>query len=84
MPEVTADATTLMRQAPMTAEYYLREAVDQIDRVFGSGFAKKNPELVSVFMQVCAQDLHTAMLKCGAQDIAAALEQIASAVQSAE
>ncbi len=84
MPEVTADGTTLMRQAPMTAEYYLRGAVEQIDSVFGDGFAKKNPQLVGVFMQVSAQDLHTAMLKCGAQDIAAALEQIASAVESAE
>ena len=84
MPEVTADATTLMRQAPMTAEYYLREAVEQINAVFGDDFAKKNPQLVGVFMQVSARDLHTAMLKCGAQDIAAALEQIASAVESAE
>lgn len=59
---ITADATTLMRQAPMTAQTYLIEAVRCIDTEFGCGYAKEHPELVAAFMQASASDFNFATL----------------------
>lgn len=47
----------LMDQGPMTADYYLGEAVKRIDAQFGEGYAKKNPALVAEFMKVSALDV---------------------------
>lgn len=55
------DADNLMRQAPMTAELYLRNAVASIDQVFGVGYAKANPAVVAAFLQTCAMDFATVM-----------------------
>lgn len=57
-----ATPETLMRQAPMTIEVYLLEAVKIIDEQFGSGYAKKNPELVGSFIQACASDFQAGFL----------------------
>lgn len=54
------DGDTALRQAHYTAETYMVEAVREIDKLFGEGYAKKNPSLVGVFMQVAAADFHTA------------------------
>lgn len=72
---ITADATTLMRQAPMTAQTYLLEAISCIDEAFGKGYAKEHPELVAAFMQVSGQDFTMAIL---AQTIAEAADSISS------
>lgn len=58
---MSADADTLMRQAPMTADLYLRKAVQSIDEVFGAGYAKEHPEIVAAFMQACTVDFATVM-----------------------
>lgn len=55
-----AKAEIFMEQAGDTAEYWLRKAVDSIDEIFGDGYAKKNPELVSGFMIAASND-QTAM-----------------------
>ena len=55
------DYSGLMRQASMTAHTYISEAIDRIDVELGEGYAAKHPELIGVFMQVCAQDYHTAV-----------------------
>ena len=57
---VTADWHTLLKQAPMTAHDYMHSAISDIDKMFGEGFAKKNPDLVAAYMQVCAKDFATA------------------------
>jgi hypothetical protein len=49
-------AQNAMRQAPMTANEYLREAIKSIDRHLGVGYAKKNPELLAAFIQGCTKD----------------------------
>jgi hypothetical protein len=55
--------TTLVDQAPDTAEGYLIKAVRMIDEAFGEkGYAAKHPELVVGFMQVAAIDFATGML----------------------
>ena len=60
---MTMDATPteLMRQASMTADAYLNNAVNRIDATLGEGYAAAHPELIAVFMQVCAQDFDTAI-----------------------
>ncbi|WP_157669304.1 hypothetical protein [Chitinibacter sp. GC72] len=49
-----------MKQATETAHYYLVSAVRMIDCEFGEGYAKNNPAVLAAFIQVCAQDYHTA------------------------
>jgi len=36
---ITASAETLLRQASMTADTYMGEAVERVDRLFGDGYA---------------------------------------------
>ena len=55
------DYTALMRQASMTAHVYLSEAINRIDNELGEGYAKKHPELIGVFMQVCVADYTAAV-----------------------
>jgi hypothetical protein len=75
---ITASYDTLLRQAPMTAEEYLRAAVRSIDEQFEKGYAQKHPELVAAFMQVCVKDMGTSTLVVAIQEAAS---QIAQALQ---
>jgi len=59
---VEADNYTLLQQAPMTAEQYMRHGAERIDATFGDGYAKKHPELVAAFMQTAAIDLGTSII----------------------
>jgi hypothetical protein len=65
-----ADYETLMRQAPMTAEVYLMEAVECIDKQLGEGFAKNNPELIGDFIKTCAIDYHAGVLSKVIEELA--------------
>lgn len=67
---ITANSETLMRQGPMTADLYMGEAIEAIDKRLGAGTAKAHPELVAAFMTTSALDF-------GASIIARALEAIA-------
>jgi hypothetical protein len=49
---ITADADTLLRQAGHTAEHYLGDALESIDRRLGAGYAAKHPDLIAAFMHV--------------------------------
>jgi|SRR6266550_2841606 len=70
---ITASSSTLMRQAPMTADEYLRSAIDCIDEKLGHGYAAKHPELIGAFITASAIDL-------GAAVIARAIESAADAL----
>ena len=73
---ITADADTLMRQAAMTADEYLRKAISAIDEAFDErGYAKKHPELIAAFMQTCAMDFGAAIL---AKELAEAISNFSS------
>jgi hypothetical protein len=74
--EISASFHTLMEQASMTADVYLGEAVERIDRQFGAGYAAKNPALVGAFIQACSDDFSQGVL---AQQIRLGLEAIAEA-----
>lgn len=56
MPNITASPETLMAQAPMTIEIYLRAAVRMLDDQFRSGYADSNPALVGQLVQAMALD----------------------------
>lgn len=77
---IFADATTLMRQAPMTAEVYLIKAIEAIDQQFTIGYAENHPELVAAFMQVSGQDFTTAIM---AQTIEEATEKFLMGINEA-
>ncbi|HFD9222744.1 TPA: hypothetical protein ACF632_004424 [Salmonella enterica] len=63
-------AADVERQAANTAAYWMERATDEINSLFGDGYAKKHPELVAAFMNTAASD-ETAMSLRG---IAEALE----------
>ena len=72
---VSANAETLMRQSGMTAQNYLRYALEAIDAEMGEGQARKNPQLVAAFIAACASDMHTTFIAQTLQESTAALEE---------
>ena len=68
----TAEAA--MRQASMTADTYLADAITDIDKHLGEGYARQHPELIAAYMRTAAQDFHTTSSKAAAQDLRDALE----------
>jgi len=75
----TASTETLLRQAPMTAEQYLDEAVSNIDDILGDGYAASHPELLGAFIITCALDLGAMQL---AKTVGYGLERLAIAIEN--
>lgn len=69
-----------MRQAPLTIGDYLDEAVHQIDRQFGEGYAMKNPALVAAFLNCCATDFNTGVIGQAIQMVSQSLNNISSSL----
>jgi len=94
MNRIEANAETLMKQAPMTASFYFQKAIEDIDNVFGKGFAKANPQLIGDYMKTSALDFLSASITSGLQDISeplyrlqdisSALENVSNAIESLE
>lgn len=87
MDHITANAETLLRQASMTADEYLSEAIRRIDGRLGKGYAEKHPELIGAFMAAAASDFATSISTAVRQDdsmnlaaISDSLDRIASAI----
>jgi hypothetical protein len=51
-----------MKQAAMTANEYLIDAIDSIDKRFGDGYAQKHPELIVGFMTTAAKDFQACLI----------------------
>lgn len=49
-------AADVERQAANTAAYWMERATDEINRLFGDGYAEKHPELIIAFMHTAATD----------------------------
>lgn len=80
MGHIKANSDTLLRQASITADEYLTEAIKSIDKRFNEkGYAKAHPELVAAFMKVAASDMNYASL---AKAQSEAIEELASAINS--
>jgi hypothetical protein len=60
MSFIQANADTLLRQASITADQYLHEAITAIDKKFAKGYAKDHPNLIAAFMKVAASDMNNA------------------------
>ncbi len=73
------DAGELLKQAGMTAATYLDSAIDNIDKAFGKGYAKQNPDLVAAYMRTCALDFATACMRDGIGELADAVDRVAQA-----
>jgi hypothetical protein len=80
MTFITADPGQLLEQAGWTAGGYLRQAVGEIDGVFGKGYAKANPTLVAAFMQTAAIDFATAV---ACKSVGEAADAVAEAIREA-
>jgi hypothetical protein len=72
---IDADSETLLKQAPWTADTYMRAAIQAIDDMLGKGYAKAHPELVAGYMHTCALDF-------GAGIIARAIEHLDNIAQA--
>jgi hypothetical protein len=59
---IGAGNSTLLRQAPMTADVYMKCAVHDINELFGLGYARAHPELVAAYMQTAAMDMGAAVI----------------------
>ena len=53
----------LVAAASMTANEYMLNAVDSIERIFGRDYANKNPGLVGDFMKTSALDFLVCFIK---------------------
>jgi hypothetical protein len=69
MEQITLSPEELVRQASMTADTYLGQAVVRIDDHFGEGYAKGHPELVGAFMRTAATDFATSVFAKAVGDV---------------
>ena len=77
MNRIEASAETLMKQASMTSSEYFRKAIEDIDSIFGEGYAKSNSAL----------DFLAASITSGLQDISESLyrlSDISTAIENLE
>jgi hypothetical protein len=79
-PATAIDYTAMLRQAGMTAETNLIDAVVAIDEFLGKGFARENPKLIGAFMQA-AGTVYTGEII--ARRIGAGFDGIAEALHAA-
>jgi hypothetical protein len=70
---IGASYDDLQRQAPLTANIYLRSAVDCLDEQFGDGYAAKNPYLVGAIITAATQDFCTAVHCIAIQEAVSAI-----------
>ena len=75
---VKASAEKLMEQAIYTADEYMHSAVNLIDKMFGNGYAKEHPELISAFMQTAAKDYQAQNILKGLETVADKIDRLAS------
>lgn len=63
-------------QAGWTLRQYLYQARDEIDKVFGEGYAKEHPDLVAASIKFQALDYATGYFAVPFFDIAHALKEL--------
>ena len=66
---VSADASELMKQAGYTADNYMRDAVERINKHLGDGYAELHPELIGQYMQTAALDYLATSVLIASQNI---------------
>ena len=72
---ITANYQTLLGQASGTADTYLREAIHNIDRALGDGYAAKHSELVAAMIRTASSDFNTSALIIAIQEASVELAE---------
>ncbi|NQY21457.1 MAG: hypothetical protein HRT40_09135 [Campylobacteraceae bacterium] len=78
MDKITASMETLVEQAPWTTKMYFKEAIKDIDELFGEGYAKANPELVGQYIRSCSNDVMTGCITSALQEISESIDTLKS------
>jgi hypothetical protein len=60
MSLIDAEFSTLAQQAPSTVAGYARQIADEIDHLFGNGYAKRNPLFLAEMVKAAAIDFAAA------------------------
>ena len=69
-----------MKQAGDTAAVYFKKAIRIIDKEFGDGYAKKNPNLVHSLVSAQAADFNSVCSNGATWEVAEKLQGISSAL----
>ena len=59
---VTGNVAEVIESSEHNISRFLLEAVKHLDRQFGKGYAKKNPNLVGQYIAACSADFNNAIL----------------------
>jgi hypothetical protein len=62
MERPSIDAADAVEQAGATIGQYLHQAINEIDRALGAGYAKKNPELIAACVSAQTLDFNSVAL----------------------
>jgi hypothetical protein len=62
---ITASWSKLMEDGENAAHMYLLDAIEQIDKHLGPGYAKQHPELIGAYMNAASRETHGSVIaKC--------------------
>lgn len=75
---IEASFENLLKDATSNASQMLQQGKDEVDALFGVGFAANHPELVAAYMQAASADLNATTQ---AKVYGAALLEIAASLQ---
>lgn len=59
---ITSDTDLFLKDSPAAAKSLMTDAVEDIDKKFGKGYAKEHPELVGAYMQTGMINFATATI----------------------
>ena len=51
-----------VRKASITINKYMHTCKENIDNLFGKGYASKHPDLLGLMITACAKDFHTGIM----------------------
>lgn len=76
--EANVSLDSLMEQASWTADGYLFQAIETVEKRMGKGAAERFPQIVAAVIQAAAQDFQAGVLTAR---VAPALQEVAAAIR---
>jgi hypothetical protein len=76
MERPTMSNDTALQQAVETASRYLWDGAYEIDKLFGHGYAKANPELLCAYMKTASNDLTSSIIFDTLYEIAESIREL--------
>lgn len=87
MEKIRADFDDLREQSCNAALSFMGDAQHQINKLFGEGYAEKNPQLMAAYMQAAATEFHAMAtakaLQHASGNVGFSLDSLVDAVRSA-